>query len=307
MSDIRTLSDAELLLNRRVGPRFDDLATAFLVSYHNPKTRESHSTSLRQWHTFTTAYGFDPVRPERPHIELWLHQLEQLGKGPRTRQQRLTTLHLFYAYLIDEGVIDKDPTARVKRPKVPRYTTTGYLRNSQLLDLVNASVVLGPHAHALICVLVFNGLRIGEACGTDVGSFFYRDSYPYLRVRRKGGNYQDIELSRRTEHAVEAIVMGRYDGPLFLTSAGTRMNRAAAARLLERCRPAIRNCPERLHPHLLRHSWSSEGLRQGIALDQMIHDGGWKDGRMLHEVYAHGHDMPGRAAAHRIESAVLSG
>lgn len=285
----------------------EDYAAAFLVSYSNPKTREGHATSLRQWFGFCDRMGFTPLATERHQVELFMRQLELDGKGPRTRSQRLTSLRLFYGYLTDEGLLEKDPTVRVKRPKVPRFTTTGYLRGSQLLDLVTASASLGAHAHALVCVLVFNGLRIGEACGAEVPGFWYRDGYPYVRVRRKGGDYQDIELGRRTENAVLAAIGGRTQGPLFLTRNGTRMNRAAANRILQRCRPAIRNCPDRLHPHALRHSWTSEGLRQGIALDQMIHDGGWIDGRMINQVYAHGHDLPGRAAAHRIESAVLSG
>lgn len=304
---IDATGETQIVTTTRTRSRFEDLAAAFLVSYHHPKTRESHSTSLRQWREFCDAYSVDPLAPERPHVELWLHHLEAGGKGPRTRSMRITTLKLFFGYLIDEGIVDRDPMTRVKRPKVPRFTTTGFLRGSQLLDLVTASAALGPHAHALMCFLVFNGVRIGEACGTDVGSFHYQDGYPYLRVTRKGGEWQDIELGRRTEHAIEAIALGRTEGPLFLSRNGTRMTRAAASRIMQRCRPAIRNCPERLHPHMLRHSWTSEGLRIGVSIEQMIHDGGWVDGRMIHAVYAHGQDMPGRAATHRIESSVLSG
>lgn len=288
--------------------RHEDLAAAFLVQYPNAKTREGHAASLRFWFAWCDRMGFDPLNSARHQIRLWLQQLELEGKGARTRNQRLTTLRLFYAFLVYEDLATTNPTDGIKRAPMPRISTTGFLRPGQMLDLVTAAKVLGPHAYGLICVLSFNGFRIGEACRLDVDDLEYHAAWPHLHViRGKSGEHQRIEIDRVTELAVKDCIAGRSSGPMFLTAAGTRMNRAAAARILKRLQPAVRDCPPRLHPHMLRHSWTTAGIKAGVPRQRMIRDGGWVDGRMMDDVYGHIIDQPGGGAAHLIASTVLSG
>lgn len=294
--------------------RIDDYLTAWLVSIRNPKTRTTYAEGAKQWIQFCMDRGFDPLTAIRPHLELWLLHLEQLGRKPRTIINRLGAVRSLYQYLYAEELIAKDPTARVPRPKVPRVSPTGFLRNGQLLDLVNASRAFGAHPHALVCLLAFNGLRINEACSLNIADLTYREAYPIVVVHRKGGDTQWVEIARTTENAVQAAIETRLkgasaepDAPLLLTRYGTRMNQHCAQRILERARPFVRGEPAHIHPHMIRHSWCTEAVRNGVPMDQIVRDGGWTDSRMAVSIYNHAGEQPGRGAAHRMESAVLSG
>ncbi|MCP4920877.1 MAG: tyrosine-type recombinase/integrase, partial [Proteobacteria bacterium] len=44
---------------------------------------------------------------------------------------------------------------------------------------------------------------------------------------------------------------------------------------------------EPIHPHALRHTWASRLAMAGVDRQTLMVLGGWKDGRMLDEVYAH--------------------
>lgn len=55
---------------------------------------------------------------------------------------------------------------------------------------------------------------------------------------------------------------------------------------------ALKNACERaglrpIHPHGLRHSWASRLAMAGVDRKALMELGGWKDGRMLDEIYAH--------------------
>jgi site-specific recombinase XerC len=299
------LGSAELVHTER--QRHIDYARAWLAGYRSPKTRENYATGITQWFEFLERFGVDPLKVARPHVDLWLRELEVTGRAPRTVASRFTAVRSFYRYLHEEELwLGRLPTAGVKGPKIPRKSPTGYLDRGQLADLVRASRAFGPNAHALVCILVFNGLRIGEVCSLDVESLSMRSNYPVMTFIRKGGDWGTAVLGRTTEIAVRAAIGERTSGPLLLTQIGTRMNQQAAQRVLGRCAPAIENCPARIHPHMLRHSWTTMAIADGVPMDQLVHDGGWVDSRMPMAVYAHGQENPLRAASHRVESLVLS-
>jgi integrase len=44
---------------------------------------------------------------------------------------------------------------------------------------------------------------------------------------------------------------------------------------------------ERVHPHALRHTWASRLAMDGVDRQTLLTVGGWKEGRMLDEIYAH--------------------
>ena len=61
----------------------------------------------------------------------------------------------------------------------------------------------------------------------------------------------------------------------------------------------------RVTPHELRHSWTTLAINAGVAHDQIRHDGGWADARMV-PYYTHGRDQALRATTHSVAAYVLS-
>lgn len=285
-------------------PAHETLAMAWLAGFRSPRTRAAYSLGIRSWFGWCEECNADPLGIARAHIDLWVRQLEA-RLADRTVALRITTLASFYEYLVDQDVIAKNPTKGVRRPKVQRKSPTAWLRRPQLADLIAGAAELGPHPHALVTLLALNGLRISEACGIDVDALRYRDFYPQLTVTRKGDLDQVITLARPTEAVILAAIADRTDGPLLLTGYLTRMNQKAAQRILDKAAVNVRGEHGRITPHVLRHSWTTIALQAGVNPDQIMHDGGWQDHRMV-GYYAHGQDDPIRAATHAVAGLVLS-
>jgi site-specific recombinase XerC len=299
-------SAAQILRPGAGHPRHEILAGAWLAGFRSERTRSAYGANIRRFFAWCEESGTDPLKVVRAHVDLWARQGEAAGLADRTVALRITTLASFYRYLVDEEVIAKDPTRGVRRPKIPHRSPTAWLKRSQLADFVEASAGLGVTPHALVCLLVFNGLRISEACGIDVDDRTTQGFYPLLEVIRKGGARQQIPLARPTEAAVDAAIDGRTTGPLLVNQAGNRITQRNAQLIIDKCIPAVRGDHGRITPHALRHSWATLALQTGALPDQVAHDGGWTGLAMVSYYGRHGVEDPARAVTHGVAGVVLS-
>jgi integrase len=78
------------------------------------------------------------------------------------------------------------------------------------------------------------GLRVSEACGTDITDLRYEAGYELLHVLGKGAKPADIPLPIPVLRAVREAVDGRTAGPILRIRTGRRMDRAGATRALSR-------------------------------------------------------------------------
>jgi integrase/recombinase XerD len=61
----------------------------------------------------------------------------------------------------------------------------------------------------------------------------------------------------------------------------------------------------RVTPHTLRYSWTTLAIDAGVPHDQIQHDGGWADARVV-SYYTRGRDQALRATTHSVAAYVLS-
>lgn len=281
-------------------------AAAWLAGYANERTRQAYAMHLRDWFGFCGSHELDPMAVQRVHLELWVRSLERRGLAARTRALKVTTARAFYGYCLDEGWLDTSPAARLKGPKVERRSPRGALTRTQLADLVDGARALGPHQHALVMLLGFNGLRIGETCDANVDDLAYAGFSPVLVLpNRKGGKQGAAALSRPVEAALDECIGDRTEGPLLLNQAGNRMTRSNAQRILARAADNCRGRMPKLSPHVLRHTWCTLAVDAGASLTRVQHDGGWSDTRMA-EYYCHTRHDPMNATTHLVAAHVMS-
>lgn len=281
-------------------------AAAWLAGYANPSTRRAYALHLRDWFTFCDQHELDPMAAKRVHVDMWLRSLEQRQLKPRSRSLKVTTVRVFYGYCVDEGWLDVSPAARVKGPSIERKSPRGALTRTQLADLVDGARELGHHQAALVMLLGFNGLRIGETCAANVEDLIHVGFSPVLLLpKRKGGKEGAAALSRPVEAALQECIGDRTEGPLLLNQAGNRMTRSNAQRILTRAAKNCRGRLPKLSPHVLRHTWCTLAIDAGASLTRVQHDGGWSDTRMA-EYYCHTRHDPLNATTHLVAAHVLS-
>ncbi len=133
-----------------------------------------------------------------------------------------------------EGLVERNPAANVRRPKVDYESRTlGLDRNELGAFLVQAGLG-SARDHALASLLALNGLRISEALGADIDALEFERGHRTLKILRKGGKVAIIPLAPRTSRALDLYIGERMTGPIFVGAHGARMDRYAADRTVKR-------------------------------------------------------------------------
>jgi integrase/recombinase XerD len=113
---------------------------------------------LRQFTTWCRARSRALSAVRRAGIEGFARDLEAKGRARATVTRRLSAVAGFCKYAVGEELLASSPAAHVRRPRVD--------------ELGALLVAAGPGTageHALISLLVLNGLRVWEATGADIG------------------------------------------------------------------------------------------------------------------------------------------
>jgi integrase/recombinase XerD len=236
----------------------------FLAGYSG-LTRDAYELDLRQFVTWCDNHQLDLFQVRRADIEEFARDLERRGRARATVARRLCTVASFYRYAEEEGLLAHSPAVHVRRPRIDYEShATGLDRNEVGALLVAAG--LGPAAeHALVSVLVLNGLRVSEATGADIDRLGLERGHRTLTMLRKGGKIVTIPLAPRTARAIDLAIGERLEGPIFTGPDGRRLDRHAAGRIVRRVsRRAGINKP--VGPHTLRHAFITAALDAGVPL-----------------------------------------
>ena len=121
------------------------------------------------------------------------------------------------------------------------------------------------HAHAALVVLLgLNGLRVSEACATDIENLAFEHGHRTLRIVGKGNKPATIPLVPRTARTIDLAIGERTEGPILRRRDGNRLDRRTAHRW-------VRSIGKRaglghVHPHMLRAAFIMAALDAGVPL-----------------------------------------
>ena len=240
----------------------------FLARYREP-TLSAYRRDLRCFWAWCLERDLPPLSARRPHIELYLRDLERRGLAPAAVSRRLSTLAGLFKYAVLDELVAANPTLAVGRPRVPwegqRRTVLHPLEFAAVLTAARRD---GDTAHALVALLGMLGLRVSEACAAQITDLRYSGGYVLLRVIGKGSKPAEIPLPIPVLRAVNAATEGRTAGPVLLSRTGGQMSRGAASRLLARVVRAS-GVSSPASPHALRRTFCTAGLISGVPLRDM--------------------------------------
>lgn len=252
-------------------PPIDDrllrAVAAYLARFKG--TSRMHSESdLRAYLTWCREHALDPLAAQRPHLELYVRWMQEVRRyRPSTISRRLAVVAGFYRTCVIDEVLTHSPAEYVRRPNVPPESLTLGLTHLQFEALLaTARTSPNPNDFALVAMLGLLGLRIFEACGSDITDLGEEHGHRVLKVRGKGGKVVLTPLPPAVSRAIERAVGDRASGPILRTRRGTRMDRQCATRRLHRIAEAGRVHVARMHPHMLRHTFVTTMLDAGVDL-----------------------------------------
>jgi len=244
------------------------VAVAAYLARFKGQSRVHSESDLRAFLTWLSERGLDPLQAKRPHIELYLRWMQEVGGyKPSTVSRRLSVVAGFYRTCVIDGVLEHSPADYVRRPRVSTESPTLGLNHLQFEALLSASrESANPNDFALVTMLGLLGLRIFEATGADVEALSEVHGHRVLRVHGKGDKIALVPLPPAVSRAIDRAVGERLSGPILRSRTGSRMDRHCATRRLRALAQLAGVSTARMHPHMLRHTFVTTMLDAGVDL-----------------------------------------
>ena len=243
---------------------------ALLAARRAPKTVDAYKRDLRALEDWL---GGPPSKATSEDLERWLADLRAAGLSPATIARRVAAVRSLFRHLILLGARTDSPAAALELPRrrrrLPR--TLSAAEAQRLIEAAPGTTPRSLRDRALVELLYGAGLRVSEAVGlgkTDVDL-----ERRLVACTGKGGKERVVPVGR---HAIEALrrylahgrpyLDRRHRPELFLNAQGGALTRAGAFLILRKLAERAGLEPERVHPHLLRHSFATHLLEGGADL-----------------------------------------
>jgi integrase/recombinase XerD len=264
-----TTLDFSTKLDTAVGPFAPDeaqlAAMAFLARYSG-RTLDAYRHDLRNLFQWAADHNLAVLEATRTHLELYRTSMEERGLAASTIDRRLSTACGFYRFAHIDGRIMSNPAQYVRRPQVHPSERRG-LDRGELGRFLYAAERF-DHAHAALAVLLgLNGLRVSEACETNIEDMAFERGHRVLKIVGKGNKPALIPLVPRTARTIDLAIGERREGPILVRHDGGRLDRRTAHRW-------VRSIGKRagiglVHPHMLRAAFIMAALDAGVPLREV--------------------------------------
>jgi len=243
---------------------------ALLAARRAPRTVDAYRRDLARLADFL---GKPIGRAGAADLETYVAQLRADGLSAATIARRTASARSFFRHQQLIGARVDNPAAAVEVPRrtrrLPRTLSAGEAER-----LIDAAAGVSPRAlrdRALVELLYGAGLRVSEAVGLDRHGVDLGERL--VRVTGKGDKERVVPIGRPAVEALRRYLargrpyLDRRRRPeLFLNAKGGPLTRAGAFLILRRLAAVAGLEPDRVHPHLLRHSFATHLLEGGADL-----------------------------------------
>jgi integrase/recombinase XerC len=214
---------------------------------------------------------------------------------PATQHQRYRSLKRFFGWLVDAGVVEKNPLGQLAAPRIPRKIIRGLSREEvqQLLAFFDPEDPLDVRDKALVLTLIDTGLRASELLSMQAGGL-----YDDVTVMGKGRKERRVYLGDAARAAVLRYVRAwRVDrGPLWVNRYLQPLTRHGLRYIFVRLEKPMGG--RNLYTHLMRHTFASLMLAQEAPESAVVTLAGWDDPTMLRR-YSRGQEIERARDVHR--------
>ena len=197
------------------------------------------------------------------HLRGYLTYLRSQYMSVRTQSRHLSAIREFYRFLYSEGWIQENPCDYIESPKLTK-SLPRYLTEKEVLDLIQVAHSENVRLYTLLELVYASGLRVSELVGLPFTAF--NPDEKHLFIIGKGSKERVVPLN---DHATEALKNwislfrerklkrpSKWLFPSPLSKSG-HLTRGAFFKELKKLALEIGLNPEKVFPHVFRHSFAS--------------------------------------------------
>ncbi len=234
-------------------------------------TLSSYQRELCRFQEWLPNKDWAAVKPDE--IREYLAGLRREGIGARSAYHNLAVIRRFYRFLLEEELVDANPSELVEFPKLDEPLPEWLSRDDakKMLNAVKDDTREGIRNRAILELLYGCGLRVSELTGLRLDHLHFE--LGYIVALGKGKKERAIPINDLAKAALQKYLhesRGFYDKSrsslyLFLNRQGKRLSRQSVFNLVKRTalQAGFRGT---ISPHTFRHSFATHLLEGGANL-----------------------------------------
>jgi len=237
----------------------------------SPRTVSAYRSDIGAFYAWAAEKKLAPVKAGRSDLDDFLWTQRERGLKPASLFRKVESLKSYFGFEMLESGLAESPAETLRTPRIParlpKYLTKD--EAARLLAAPNTTEYEDVRDRAMLELLYASGLRVSELVSMKTEAANLQDGW--VRVTGKGNKERMVPVHARALAAVRVYLAERerrFKNPapeLFLGRTGRKLSRVQFWRRLRELgtRAGIK---QKLHPHLLRHTFATHLLQGGADL-----------------------------------------
>jgi len=238
------------------------------------RTLSAYQRDLEKLLAFLEEQGRgDPGEISPQDLRDYVFHLKDSGLAPSSIRRMLSSLRGYFAFLLEEGVLEADPSERIQSPrtgrKLPDVLSVEDVQ--KILEAPSPDHPLFWRDRSILEVLYATGMRVSELVDLRIGNLDLEEGI--CSVFGKGSKERLVPLGGPACRALDRYLreirpwldLGRGEGRVFLNQRGRPLTRGAIWGFVKKytSRAGVTGT---VSPHTFRHSFATHLLEGGADL-----------------------------------------
>lgn len=242
------------------------------VKKSSKSTIESYVRDNKAFLRYAEVNSVNVEKASDEDIKKFIDSLKKSGKSQSTLVRVLASIRCFYEFLIQNGCIESNPTAKIKlhkeQTKLPEILTQKEI--DILFSQPNVSTLRGCRDKAMLELLYATGLRVSELIDLDIDDINLQIDIVICHSKKAE---RIVPVYKTAMKSIEnylgnvrsALVPNKSEKALFVNMNGSRMTRQGFWKIIKGYAESG-GIEKTITPHTLRHSFAAHLLENGAKI-----------------------------------------
>jgi site-specific recombinase XerD len=238
-------------------------------------TVEAYNRDLLALERWLDDSGIELALLSEENLERYFNEARAEKRAPSTVARAVASVRGWFAYLVDEGYLALDPSARLKGGRRGRTLPKPLAEKEiiRLLDSIPAASGVDLRDRALLELLYDTGARVSEVVGVELSDLDFDEEL--ILVTGKGAKQRLVPIGTTLSRVLRAyleptgrdvLLRSKKSSRVFLNARGGPLTRQGVDLIIHKRALAVGIQRSRISAHVFRHSCATHMLAHGADI-----------------------------------------